>query len=225
MSIKDVIKSSIYASLGGSEDMPLTVVILVLAIACIIGAYIFFAYKFFCNTEFYSKDLNISIAVMPIIIAAIMLAMQSNLLVSLGMVGALSIVRFRTAVKNPMDLSYLFWAISAGIICGVRLYALAIVLCCIMTIAIWVMKHIPGIKAPGVLVVRGKDNADLDEIEKVIKEKVKYVKPKTNRVVGESFESIYEVIVSDRTSLLNELKSIEGIDSVSWLEHSGEMRG
>ena len=127
MSVKDVIKNSVYESLGGGTTMTAQTVILILMVSCLAGVYLYFVYKLSAKTAFYSKDMNITIAGMPVIVAAIMIAMQSNLLVSLGMVGALSIVRFRSAVKNPLDLLYLFWAISAGIITGVGLYVLALV--------------------------------------------------------------------------------------------------
>lgn len=79
------------------------------------------------------------------------------MIVSLGMVGALSIVRFRNAVKNPLDLLYLFWAISAGIIVGVGLYILAIVLCIIMTVLLLILDLIPNFKAPDLLVLHGAE--------------------------------------------------------------------
>ena len=161
MSVKDVIKNSVYESLGGGTTMSAKTVILILLIACLMGVYIFLVYKLSSKTAFYSKDLNLTIAGMPVIVAAIMIAMQSNLLVSLGMVGALSIVRFRNALKNPLDLLYLFWAISAGIITGVGLYVLALVLSFIMTLLLFLIDKIPSAKAPELLVLRGTDQ-DID---------------------------------------------------------------
>ena len=128
MSVKDVIKRSVYESLGGGTNLSALNVVLIIGIACLVGLYIFYVYKLTTKSAFYSKDLNVTMAGLPLIIAAIMIAMQSNLLVSLGMVGALSIVRFRNAVKNPLDLLYLFWSVSAGIIVGVGLYVLAFIL-------------------------------------------------------------------------------------------------
>lgn len=124
MSVKDVIKNSVIEAIGGGNGLSAGAVILILALACLTGIYIFIVYKLSAKSAFYSKDLNITMAGLPVIVAAIMIAMQSNLLVSLGMIGALSIVRFRNAVKNPMDLLYLFWSISVGIIVGVGLYVL-----------------------------------------------------------------------------------------------------
>ena len=109
MSVKDVIKNSVYESLGGGTTMNAKTVILILLLACLAGIYIYTIYKLSSRTAFYSKDLNITMAGMPVIVAAIMIAMQSNLLVSLGMVGALSIVRFRAAIKEPPESCGMCW--------------------------------------------------------------------------------------------------------------------
>ena len=160
MSFKDIIKNSVYESFGGGTNLSAWNVTLILAIACLIGIYIFMVYKLTSKSAFYSKDLNVTMAGLPLIIAAIMVAMQSNLLVSLGMVGALSIVRFRNAVKNPLDLLYLFWSVSAGIIVGVGLYVLAFVMCIVMTILLLVLDMVPNAKASDLLVLRGAAQAE-----------------------------------------------------------------
>ena len=89
-----------------------------MGIAAAIGLYIFLIYKLVNKNSFYNRNFNISLIALTVITAAIILTIQSNIVVSLGMVGALSIVRFRTAIKYPMDLVFLFWSISVGIICG-----------------------------------------------------------------------------------------------------------
>ena len=117
----NAIKDAVYKGVGGGTGLTFTDIMLILLIALVLGIYIYAVYKLTSKSAFYSKDLNITLAGMVIIVAFIMIAMQSSLVVSLGMVGALSIVRFRNAIKNPMDLLYLFWAMSTGIICGVGL--------------------------------------------------------------------------------------------------------
>ena len=170
MSIKDVIKNSVYESLGGGTSLSAKNILLLLVIAALVGIYIFMVYKLASKSAFYSKDLNVTLAGMPIIVAAIMIAMQSNLLVSLGMVGALSIVRFRNAVKNPMDLLYLFWSVSAGIIVGVGLYLLSFVLCIVMTVLLLALDLVPGAKAPDLLVLRALAvEINYEDLEKLLK--------------------------------------------------------
>ena len=225
MSIKDVIKGSVYESLGGGTNLSATNIMLILIIACMLGLYIFAVYKLSSKSAFYSKDLNVTMAGMPLIIAAIMIAMQSNLLVSLGMVGALSIVRFRNAVKNPIDLLYLFWSISAGIIVGVGLYILALVLCIVMTILLIVLDMIPNTKAPDLLVLRAKsDEMDYAGLEAVMKEYCKYHKEKSRCIKNGEAELIIEIRSSKKEELLQKLAAKEHLTQVNCISHDGECR-
>ena len=98
-----------------------------------------------------------------------MIAMQANLLVSLGMVGSLSIVRFRTAVKSPMDLLYLFWSISVGIISGVGLYSLAGLLCVFVTLILLGLRYVYDVNSTTLLVVNASEKVDVQAIESVVK--------------------------------------------------------
>ena len=225
MSVKDVIKSSVYERFAGGTELSFWSVSLILVMALLVGFYIYLVYKNFCKSEFYSNDLNITIAGMAVVVAAIMIAMQSNLLVSLGMVGALSIVRFRTAVKNPMDLLYLFWSISAGIICGVGLYVLGIVLCIIMTVLIAVLGIIPNSKAPALLVIHSDMNMEIDQIDHALRAESKYLKQKSIFVKNNDKEWIFEISSKKPDATIQALQSVQGVRSINWLEHSGEFRG
>lgn len=225
MSVKDVIKNSVYRSLGGGTAMSVKTVILILLIACLMGIYIFLVYKLSSRTAFYSKDLNITMAGMPVIVAAIMIAMQSNLLVSLGMVGALSIVRFRNALKNPLDLLYLFWAISAGIIAGVGLYVLALVLALIMTILLFLLGRIPGAKAPELLILRGRDqNIDYDSLYQVIHSHCSYYKEKARSTQNSETELIIEIRTKEKDLLLQAVGKTDFFTQINCISHDGELR-
>lgn len=225
MSVKDVIKNSVYRSLGGGTTMSVKTVILILLIACLMGIYIFLVYKLSSRTAFYSKDLNITMAGMPVIVAAIMIAMQSSLLVSLGMVGALSIVRFRNALKNPLDLLYLFWAISAGIIAGVGLYVLALVLALIMTILLFLLGRIPGAKAPELLILRGRDqNIDYDSLYQVIHSHCSYYKEKARSTQNSETELIIEIRTKEKDLLLQAVGKTDFFTQINCISHDGELR-
>lgn len=225
MSVKDVIKNSVYQSLGGGAAMSVRTVFLILMAACLMGVYIFLVYKLSCKTAFYAKDLNITMAGMPVIVAAIMIAMQSNLLVSLGMVGALSIVRFRNALKNPLDLLYLFWGISAGIIVGVGLYALAFVLSLIMTILLFLTDKVPGIKAPELLVLRGTDgNIDYDSLYQVIRSHCGYYKEKARSTRNGEAEVIIEIRTKEKNLLLQDIGGTNFFSQINCISHDGELR-
>ena len=225
MSVKDVIKNSVYESLGGGTTMSAKTVILILLIACLMGVYIFLVYKLSSKTAFYSKDLNLTIEGMTVIVAAIMIAMQSNLLVSLGMVGALSIVRFRNALKNPLDLLYLFWAISAGIITGVGLYVLALVLSFIMTLLLFLIDKIPSAKAPELLVLRGTDqDIDYTSLYDLIRSRCRYYKEKARSTKNNETELIIEIRTKEKNLLLQDLNKTSYFTQVNCISHDGELR-
>ncbi|MBQ6995441.1 MAG: DUF4956 domain-containing protein [Lachnospiraceae bacterium] len=225
MSVKDVIKNSIYEQLGGGTGISAINIIMILLLACLIGVYIFFIYKLMSKAAFYSKDLNITLAGMPIIVAAIMLGMQSSLIVSLGMVGALSIVRFRNAVKNPLDLLYLFWSVSTGILCGVGLSMLVIILCIIMTIMLAVLGWLPNSKADSLLVIRTtNDMSEWQDIKNLIHKHSKYYKEKSRNITKVSAEIIIELRCTNEEELLNGLNKIESIQQLNLLSHDGEYR-
>ena len=158
MSISDVIKNSFLEGFA-VPDMSAGKIAVSLGITVLLGVFIYFIYRLQNRSAFYSKQFNLTLPLMAIVTAAIVLAMQSNIVISLGMVGALSIVRFRTAVKEPLDLLYLFWAISAGIICGAGLYLVAVIVSAVVTLAVFLLGMIPAPKAPYLLVVNASDTA------------------------------------------------------------------
>ena len=219
-------KNTLYENLGGGTGLSFADIALILLIACFIGLYIFMIYRLTSKTAFYSKDLNVTLVGMVIVVAAIMIAMQSNLIVSLGMIGALSIVRFRNAVKNPRDLLFLFWAVSAGIICGVGLKLLGIILCVVMTLMLLILELIPNAKAPALLVLRsGEDEPEWEQIKTLLKKHSKYIKEKSRNIQRNQTEVIFEIRVKNEEELIKELKAVKALSQISLLTHDGEFRG
>ncbi len=205
-------------------EVTITEMLLSLIVAIVAGLFIYIIYKNFCKTEFYSRDMNITIACMTVVVAAIMIAMQSNLIVSLGMVGALSIVRFRTAIKNPLDLLYLFWSISSGIICGVGLYPLCGVLCALMTLLLFILGKIPNNSAPQLLIIKALNDADTKAITGLVSRNTVKYKQKSLVVKNGTKEMIFQVKTRAVDELVNSLNELEYVSSVTCLEHDGELR-
>lgn len=225
MSFNDIIKDSVLNGFTGDSGFGFGKIALILAAGIVIGAYIYFFYRFSAKRAFYSKDFNVSLAGLPLVVAAIMIAMQANLVVSLGMVGALSIVRYRTAVKSPMDLLYLFWAISGGIIVGVGLYTLAIVLCVCMTLVIFGASALSLGKPPLLVVIRMNIDADSKSVEETLHKYCKRVKKSSTIIKNREREMIFEVITNKSDELADEFAKLPGVISVNLLEYSGELRG
>lgn len=218
------IKKMVLSSFSGGSDMNVWRILFLLALSGVIGLYIFLIYKNQSKSAFYSKDLNITMAGLPIVVCGILIAMQSSLVVSLGMVGALSIIRFRNAVKNPLDLLYLFWSISAGIMCGVGLVALALLLCVIMTILVVLLQKVPNAKASSVVVLRTSKETDWDAVRSLLNQYGKNVKQKSRCVQAGQTEVIFELFTKEEDKLIAELEKLETVDQISFLSHDGEYR-
>ena len=157
------------------------------------------------------------------ITAALILTMQSSVVLSLGMVGALSIVRFRTAIKDPMDLMFLFWAISVGIICGAGLAQVAIILSVVLTLGVLVLDRMPVAKAPMILVV----NADNLDAETAVGEEVKrfdkHFHVKSRNMTAGTLDLIIELRTAQGGELVKKIMQLDGILSASLLSHDGEV--
>lgn len=221
MGFSDIFKKSFLNGFT-NVDMDLPAILMSLAIVCLIALYIFFAYRFLTRRTFYNKNFGIALAALAIITAAIILTIQSSIVISLGMVGALSIVRFRTAIKEPMDLVFLFWAISAGIICGAGLFSLAIITSLVITAAIFVLDLIPVSKAPMLLIVNTADLDGEDALLGVVRKYSKYARVKSRIVTAGQLDMVIEVRVNQEGALVKEVSALKGMSSVSLLSHDGE---
>jgi len=172
---------------------------------------------------FYSKNFNITLAVITVITAALILTMQSSVVLSLGMVGALSIVRFRTAVKDPMDLAFLFWSISVGIICGAGLAQVAVILSVVITVGILVLDQMPVAKAPMILVVNANDLDAENAISEAVKKYVKHMTVKSRNMTDVSLDLVIELRTAEGSALVRDVKNVSGVTAVSLLAHDGEV--
>lgn len=223
MGIKDIIKKSV---LEGFEagNLSTTECVVTLGMAIVMGLYIYLIYRVTSKSGFYDRSFNKSLASMPVITAGIMLAMQSNLIISLGMVGALSIVRFRNAVKAPGDLTYLFWSISMGIVVGTGLFELAVILSLCMTALQIGLDILPTMRAPYLLVVSGEKSAHEEVLMATVKGYASRVKVRSRNVTTKGTEWVVELQVKDATGLVSDVLMIDGILSVNLLTHDGEVR-
>lgn len=221
ITFSDILKKSFIDGFANTE-LSTKQIIVVIFFAVLIGMYIYAVYRFVTKKTFYSKSFNISLVLMSMITAAIILTVQSSVVISLGMVGALSIVRFRTAVKDPMDLAFLFWSISVGIICGAGLVEIAIVLSIVATIVIFVLDRIPVLKSPVILVVNAAVSSDA-EILAEIKKNTKSFEEKSRVITDGVLELVYELRTKDAAALSKGISEVSGVTSVSVVSHEGEV--
>ena len=223
MSIKDAIKKSV---LQEFTDPAVTMgdIAAALGIAAVLALYIYLIYKLVTRSAFYSRDFNKSLAMLPVITAGILLAMQSSFVISLGSVGALSIVRFRNAVKDPMDLVFLFWSISIGIVCGAKLYALAVLLSLVLTVLVFVLDFIPAAKSPMLLVMNGSDASVETALQPILKQQAKAAHVKSRNLTTAGIDLIVELRPNDPAALVQACAALPGVQSVSLLDHDGQIR-
>ena len=161
---------------------------------------------------------------MPVITAGIMLAMQSNLVISLGMVGALSIVRFRNAVKDSVDLTYLFWSISIGIIVGAGFVELGILLSLAMTVLLLGMDLLPARRPPYLLIVSGDKEASEEKLLEKVQKFTHSYKVRSRNVSQRGTDWILEMRVKDGAALVRSVSESTGILSVNLMSHDGDVR-
>lgn len=222
MNFVDIFKSSFLEGYS-ANTLSTKAIIMIVLITALISAYIFVTYRLINRKSFYNKSFNASLPALAIITAAIILTIQSNIVVSLGMVGALSIVRFRTAIKDPMDLVFLFWSISVGIMCGASCFSVAIITSVIVTICILAADWLPIAKAPQILLINSDDYNQEKEILKVVENYCSLYKVKARNLTKEHLDLAIEVKVKEEGELVNALIELKNVTSASLVSHDGEV--
>ena len=222
MSVKDVIKASVMDSF--SSDITLQRIVIVLVLAMLLGFYVFAVYRLAVNNEFYSKDFNRTLVLMAVVTAGIVLAVQSNLVISLGMVGALSIVRYRTAVKSSIDLFFLFWAISIGIICGAGLYLLAAALCVAVTLGLFITGKMTSPVKLGLLIINCDSIETAESAVESIRPLTKFLRMKNKTVAAGNVELILEYKSKDDKPIEQALAGNDRISRFAFMNYDRETR-
>ena len=206
------------------RDIGTKEIMISLVITAVLSVYIFFIYRVITRKHFYSKNFNISLSVVSLITCGIILTIQSSHVVSLGMVGALSIVRFRTAVKEPIDLGFMFWSISIGIMCGAGMTEIAILTSLFVTIMIVALEFIPAGKSPVLLLVNYYDFPETEEkLEKAVEENTAFHKVRSRNVTNGIVDIVYEIRLKDEKALSKAVADIKGVNSSTVMSHDGEI--
>lgn len=185
-----------------------------------IGLFIYWIYRRTFRGVVYSYNYNVSFVLMTMITALIIMTISTNIVLSLGMVGALSIVRFRTAVKDPLDIVYMFWAISAGIASGAKMYPLALGGSLIIGLVLaWLSKRKLREQAY-LLIVRHTDEA-VYELRVELRKLDGNLKSKTVRK-GYTELTMEIMLRDDNTAFVNKLSAMEGVQDVSLINYTGD---
>ena len=206
-----------------STNLTVKFIVVCMLVTILISAYIFGVYRILNRNAFYNKNFNISLPAIAIITAAIILTIQSNIVISLGMVGALSIVRFRTAIKDPMDLVFLFWSISVGIICGAGFAIIAVIASAAITVGILAANYLPIAKSPQILLVNSSTFENEGAVMEIVKKYCSLHKVKARNLTQSSLNMAIEVRVKEEGKLVKELMEVKEVTSASLVAHDGEV--
>ena len=220
MTFNDIFKSSF---LEKAVDFSIFDVSIAMLLSFAIGLFIFWVYKKTFAGVMYSASFGVSIMAMTLITTFIILAVTSNIILSLGMVGALSIVRFRTAVKEPLDIAFLFWAISVGIVIGAGLIPLGIIGSIFIGVVLLVFVNKKSTDTPYIIILNLENDKAEDDCITTIKSMTKKNLVKAKTVSKNGIELTVEVRLLDMsTKILNELLTIDGVNNACLVSYNGE---
>jgi len=221
MGLRDLLERSLLEGYATS-DLSIGTMFLCIGITAAMALYIFFVYKMMNKNSFYNRSFALSLVELSVITAAIILTIQSNIVVSLGMVGALSIVRFRTAIKDPMDLVFLFWSISVGIICGAGFAMIAVIASIALTILLVALNLTHAERKSQVLVVNADEYVE-EEILTAVKADCTTWKVRARNVSQGDVNLAIEVRTREPQKLVKTVMGLEHVTGVSLLEHDGDV--
>ena len=204
-----------------NESITTSTIVSVLLMVAILAIYEFFVYRMVSHRSFYNKSFNITIAILPFFISTIILCLQSNLVITLGTIGALAIIRFRTSVKDPVDMLYLLWSVFIGIICGCQLFEVGVLTSIVVTVVLILLEHINFGRKPYVVIVRSEDDAEDDLIKLFTDRKISY-RFKSRNYSSKGFDYAIEFTYKDVKELNSELSKMERISKYSIIEYDAD---
>jgi uncharacterized membrane protein YhiD involved in acid resistance len=222
MSFADLINQDIIDIYNG-QTLHIGIVIFDILIAFLLSLIILFTYKHSYQTTVYNRSFAIGLPVVSMITSVIIISVASNIILSLGMVGALSIVRFRTALKNPFDTVFMFWAIGLGIIIGAGLIWVAIISTIVIAIAVYLLIKLEVFISSYFVIVRAEDASTEQDILAEVKNIFGRYTLKNKTVRNNHLDLTLEVrSKEDRTQQINSIQAIPGVNSVIILSHNGD---
>ena len=223
MNFSDIFKSSF---LENVTAVSLLDMVLALVLAFGIGMFIFLIYKKTFAGVMYSSSFGVTLVALTMITTLVILAVTSNVVLSLGMVGALSIVRFRAAIKEPLDIAFLFWAIAVGIVLAAGFIPLAVIGSVVIGLILLVFANRKAHVNPYIVVLSCDDKAAEDRALTLLKEKTTKCVCKSKTARAGQVELNLEVrLQNDNTDFVNELAALEGVQSAVLVSYNGEYMG
>ena len=223
MSFQDIFKSSF---LENVTEFSLLDTCIGLAVALLVGLFIFMIYKKTLTGVLYSDGFALTLGGLSLVTTVGIMAVTSNVVLSLGMVGALSIVRFRTAIKEPVEIVFLFWSLAVGIVIGAGMIPLAIIGSALIGVILLLFANRKIRKQPYILVVSCKDEAAEQRITEILAKAVEYYTVKSKTVNAAGIEFTAELRTKDaETAFVNRITELEGVGNATLVSYNGEYMG
>ena len=211
-----------YVSKGmQSEVVPDAQVLAILCFVLVMSAFIFLVYRVVSHRALYNKSMNISIAVLPFFICTIILCLQSNVVITLGTIGALAIVRFRTAVKDPVDMIYLLWSIHLGIVAGCQLFMVAVLTSVFVAVVLLVWENLRVGNGSYTLVLNCDKQME-DALDSLLGKTSRKMRIKSRNYTASGVDYVITLSVRNPRQLTEALSGVEGIRRFSLIEYDSE---
>lgn len=220
MTFSDIFKSSFLESVS---EFSVTDVLIGMLVSLVIGMFIFIIYKKTFSGVIYSNGFALTLVGLSLVTTLVIMAVTSNVVLSLGMVGALSIVRFRAAIKEPMEIVFLFWALAGGIVVGAGMIPLAIIGSVIIGLILLVFANRKLHNSPYILVLSCKDEASEEAALNLLEKSVEHYIVKSKTVNSAGIELTTELRAKDATTtFINRLNDITGVENATLVSYNGE---
>ena len=217
---QDIFKSSFLENVATISILDMA---LAMVLSFLVGLFIFFVYKKCYAGVMYSASFGVTLIGLCMITSLLILAVTSNIVLSLGMVGALSIVRFRTAIKDPSDIAFLFWSIAAGIVLAAGFVPLAVIGSLFIGLILMLFSQYKGFEKPYILVLHCADASVEENAREFLSGKVGKLVLKSKSVTPGCIELNYEVRLKDPdTTFINDLADLPGVDHVVMVSYNGD---
>lgn len=223
MTFQDIFKSDFLENVTSVSVFDM---VLALVLAFGLGLFIYFVYKKTFQGVMYSSGFGVTLVALTMIVTLVILAVTSNIVLSLGMVGALSIVRFRTAIKEPLDIAFLFWSIAVGIVLAAGMIPLAVFGSVLIGLVLLFFANKKSHIHPYILVIHCKDQENEKQAIGFIRQQVRKFVIKSKTVQKGKIELNIEIrMKNDDTGFVNELTDMDGVSSVVLVSYNGDYMG
>ena len=223
MTFDDIFKSSFLDNVSSISILDMG---LALILAFCLGLFIYLVYKKTFSGVMYSSSFGVTLVALTMITTVVILAVTSNVVLSLGMVGALSIVRFRTAIKEPLDIAYLFWAIAVGIVLAAGMIPLAVIGSIVIGVILLVFANRKSYVHPYILALECDGQESENKARELLEQHVTKTVVKSKTATAGKVELNLEVrLKKDNTDFVNELSLLEGVRSAVLVSYNGEYMG